>query len=390
MRNADRRLLHVPGRRRAAFRAQTAMHTDVLILDHDPRRLRQRRRDEQRLREIGGRRRQAGAQLRLRAVLRDGEAIDRTNVDAGIALDAELRREYGLDIAIQAALNLESRLFGRESELHLDVDLLEALDEAHMRHQTPFHAVVLVLVRPFVHAHLAAGQAHAARHALLHGLVVAEFVNRYCGLMSVFDGPDDVLGSECRIAAKEHLPKRGLKGDLVHLGHIPLVEFDADALFDPGKGVFLTDGENDVVTWEEDIAKAARRFDVPVVEVVFQFLEHHARQAPALGNERLRRMIDDDRDIFVLSVFKFPLGGLEELAWLARHDFDVLGAETQRAAAAVHRRVADADDQDPLADAIDMPEGDRFEPGDADMDAIRVVAARQIEFLASGRARAHE
>src|SRR6202790_5597921 len=103
------------------------MHTDVLVLDHDPRRLRQRRRDEQRLLEIGGRRRQAGAQLRLRAVLVDGEAIDRTNGDAGIALDAELRREYRLHVAIQAALNLESRLFGRESELHLDVDLLEAL-----------------------------------------------------------------------------------------------------------------------------------------------------------------------------------------------------------------------------------------------------------------------
>src|SRR6202049_3437733 len=230
------------------------MHTDVLVLDHDPRRLRQRRRDIQRLREVGGRRRQAAAPLRPRAVLRDGEAIDRTNVDAGIALDAELRREYRLHVAIQAALNLESRLFGRESELHLDVDLLEALDEAHMRHQTPFHAVVLVLVRPFVHAHLAAGQAHAARHALLDGLVVTEFVNRYRGLMSVFDGPDDVLGPECRIAAEEYLRPRGLISDLVHLGHIPFVEFDAGALLDPWKGVFLADGENDVVAGKKDIA----------------------------------------------------------------------------------------------------------------------------------------
>src|SRR3984893_17717520 len=246
------------------------MHTDVLVLDHDPRRLRQRRRDIQRLREIGGRRRQAGAQLRLRAVLRDGEAIDRANVDAGIALDAELRREYRLHVAIQAALNLESRLFGRESELHLDVDLLEALDEPHMRHQTPLHAVVLVLVGPFVHAHLAAGQAHAARQALPEGFVVAKFVNRYRGLVSVFDGPDDVLRAEGRITAKKYLGARGLKGDLVHLGHIPFIEIDTGVLLDPREGIFLTDGENDVVAGEEDIPQRTRGLDVAVLDVVFQ------------------------------------------------------------------------------------------------------------------------
>src|ERR1700722_7342619 len=212
------------------------MHTDVLVLDHDPRRLRQRCRDIQRLGMIGGRRRQAGAQLSLGPVLRDGEAIDRANVDKGIALDAQLLRKYRLDVAIQATLNLESRLFGRKPEFHFDVDLFEALDESHVRHQTPLDDVVLVLVRPFVHAHLAARQAHSARHALLDGLVVAEFVNRYRSLMSVFYGPDDVLGPECRIAAEKYLRSRGLISDLVHLGHIPFVEFDADPLLDPWKG----------------------------------------------------------------------------------------------------------------------------------------------------------
>src|ERR1700688_1309659 len=138
MRNADRRLLHIPRRGRAAFRAQTAMHADVLVLDHHPRRLRQRRRDIERLLTIGRRRGQAAAQLNLCTVLRDGEAIDRTDVDAGIALDAQLRREYRLDIAIEEALGPESRLFGGKSELDLDINLLEALDEPHMRHQTPF------------------------------------------------------------------------------------------------------------------------------------------------------------------------------------------------------------------------------------------------------------
>ena len=108
---------------------------------------------------IGGRRRQAGAQFGLRAVLRDGEAIDRTDVDAGIALDAQLRGEHRLHVAIQAALHFERRLFGGKSEFHFDVDLLEALDQSDVRHEAPLDAVVLVLVRPFVHAHLAAGQA---------------------------------------------------------------------------------------------------------------------------------------------------------------------------------------------------------------------------------------
>src|SRR6266478_4888467 len=366
------------------------MHTDVLVLDHDPARLRQRRRDIQRLRTIGGRRGQMAAQLSLRAVLGDGEAIDRTNVDAGIALDAQLRREYRLNIAIQAALHLERRLFGGKSEFHLDVDLLESLDESHVRHQTPFHPVVLVLVRPLVHAHLAARQAHSARHALLYGLVMAKLVNRYRGLVSVFDGPDDVLRPECRVAAEKYLRQRGLIGDLVHLGYVPFIQFDADALLDPRKGVFLADGENDVIAGKKDIAKRTRRFDVAVVDVVLKFLEHHAEQFSALGDEGFGRVIDDDGDIFVLGIFEFPLGRLEELARLARHDFHVLGAETQRAAAAVHRGIADADDQDPLTDAVDMAEGNRFEPGDPDMHAIRVVAARQVEFLALGRARADE
>src|SRR5882724_4158531 len=366
------------------------MHTDVLVLDHDPARLRQRRRDIQRLRTIGGRRGQMAAQLSLRAVPGDGEAIDRTNVDAGIALDAQLRREYRLDIAIQTPLNFERRLFGGKSEFHFDVDLFEALDQSHVRHQTPLHPVVLVLVRPFVLAHLAARQAHSARHALLYGLVMAKLVNRNGGLVSVFDGPDDVLGPECRIASEKYLRPRGLISDLVHLGHIPFIEFDADPLLDPRKGVFLADGENDVVAGKEDIAEAARGFDVAVVDVVLEFLEHHALEEAALGDEGFGRVIDDDFDVFVLGIFEFPLGGLEELARLARHDFYVLGAETQRAAAAVHRGIADADDQDSLADAVDMPEGNRFEPGDADVHAIRVVTAGQIEFLALGRARTHE
>ena len=43
-----------------------------------------------------------------------------------------------------------------------------------------------------------------------------------------------------------------------------------------------------------------------------------------------------------------------------------------------------------LAHLVDVAEGDRFEPGDADMDAVGIVAARQFEFLALGRTRSDE
>ena len=78
------------------------------------------------------------------------------------------------------------------------------------------------------------------------------------------------------------------------------------------------------------------------------------------------------------------------MARLSRDDLDVLRAEPQRAATAVHRRVADADDQHALADGVDVPERDRAEPIDADVNAIAHVAAGQHQVLALRRATADE
>ncbi len=192
---------------------------------------------------------------RLRAVRRDGEAIDRTDVDAGVALDAQLRGEHRLHVAVQAALHLERRLFRGKSQLHLDVDFLEALDQSHMRHEAALDAVIFVLVSPFVHAHLAAGQRHAARQALVDRFVVAELVNGNRGLVAVLHRPDDVLRAEGRIAAEEHLRTGRLKCPRIDLGNMPFVEFDADSFFDPRKGIFLADGKNDVIAGKEYVAE---------------------------------------------------------------------------------------------------------------------------------------
>ena len=58
--------------------------------------------------------------------------------------------------------------------------------------------------------------------------------------------------------------------------------------------------------------------------------------------------------------------------------------------AAVHRRVADADDQHALADRVDVAEVDRLEPVDADEDLVGVVPAGNLQLLAFRRAAADE
>ncbi len=78
------------------------------------------------MRLIAGRR-EPLAQIVFLAVARDGEALHRTDVDAGVALDAARGGEDGLDVAVEAALHFARGLLGGEAQLHFDVQLLEAL-----------------------------------------------------------------------------------------------------------------------------------------------------------------------------------------------------------------------------------------------------------------------
>ena len=124
--------------------------------------------------------------------------------------------------------------------------------------------------------------------------------------------------------------------------------------------------------------------------VPFQPLELHAFQHAVFDHEALRRVVDDDLDAFFFGIIQFPRRRLEVSARAARHHLDIFPAQPARRPAAIHGRVADADDQNPFADLVDVPERDRFQPVDADVDAIRILAARQIEFLAARRAGADE
>ena len=90
-------------------------------------------------------------------------------------------------------------------------------------------------------------------------------------------------------------------------------------------------------------------------------------------------------------VLLLPGGRLHLLEAGAHHDLHVLAAEPARGAAAVHRGVAAAEHDDPLADAVDVAEGDAGEPVDADVDVLgRFLAAGNVEIAAARRAAADE
>src|SRR5690606_12673965 len=75
----------------------------------------------------------------------------------------------------------------------------------------------------------------------------------------------------------------------------------------------------------------------------------------------------------------------------AHDDAYVLAAEATRGAAAVHRGVAAAEHQHAARDAVDVPEGHRREPVDADVDVRgRLPPAGQVEVAPARRAAADE
>src|SRR5262249_3909070 len=120
-------------------------------------------------------------------------------------------------------------------------------------------------------------------------------------------------------------------------------------------------------------------------------LELHALELAALNHEALGHVVDDDLDLLFLGVLQLPGRRLEELARAPRHDLDVLAAEAARRAAAVHRGVADADDQHALANRLGVAERDALQPVDADVDVLAgFVAAGDLQLLAARRAGADE
>jgi hypothetical protein len=205
-------------------------------------------------------------------------------------------------------------------------------------------------------------------------LALAVLVDGNGSLVTLFDGPDDVLRTKRGIAAEKHPGVCGVESQLVDDRHAPLVEVDAKIALDPGKCVFLTDGEHDVVGRHELFAGDLLGGDPPPgIQLVFHDVEQHALELATFADEGLGRTVDDDLDVLFLGVLEFPGRSLEELARLAGDDPDALRAKPHRCAAAIHGRIADTDDQHLLADGLDVLESHRLEPGDADMHMCRIV-----------------
>ena len=107
--------------------------------------------------------------------------------------------------------------------------------------------------------------------------------------------------------------------------------------------------------------------------------------------EFFRHQEIQDRDVLVHGVLLFPGGRLHLLEAGAHDHLDVFAAEPARRAAAVHGGVAAAEHDDALADLVDVAEGDRGQPVDADMDVgRRFLAAGNLEVAAARRAGADE
>ena len=79
--------MHVPGGGGTTLGAESAVHADVLVFEHHPFRLGQLLGDKESLIGVDGGGREPALQILLLAVGSDGQAEDRTDVDAGIALD---------------------------------------------------------------------------------------------------------------------------------------------------------------------------------------------------------------------------------------------------------------------------------------------------------------
>ena len=262
------------------------MQADVFVLHHHAAGLLERRGVEQRLIKLFGRRHQPDPQLDLDVLTRNNrQAVHRTNVDAGVTLDAQRISEVGLDVAVQAALHFGAGLLFREAFLHLHRHLGEAEWQLDVLHLLALRRVVVVAVRPLVQAHLGAGQGHAGRGALADRETLAELVNRDRGLVAVLDRPDDVGRTECRVAAKEHAGTRRHEGGLVDHRHVPLlVELQAHVALDPGERVLLADGEHHRVARQRHAA--GRLLDELAVHLLRgELVELHAGELAVLDDE---------------------------------------------------------------------------------------------------------
>ena len=119
-------------------------------------------------------------------------------------------------------------------------------------------------------------------------LTLAVLVHRNGRLVAVLDGPDDVLGTERRIAAEEHAIACAHHRRLVDDGTVPFVELDADVALDPGERIVLANRQHNVVTRYQLLARHGAAIDAPFSSMLYSMSsKFHADELAVLVDELL-------------------------------------------------------------------------------------------------------
>src|SRR5216683_32770 len=362
------------------------MQADVFVLYHHPPGL-EAVGDIKVLVEMRRGRLQPQPQVGFLAVLRKGNAIHRADIDAGVTFDAQRCGEYGLDVAVQAALGLAERQLDVIAQFDFGADVLERDDLVAMRHLETLVAGDVVVVAPFVDAHLLRRDLHLGKRTLGDVFAGDKLVDRKRGIVAVRHRPDDIFGAERGVATEEHLGIARAHGLGIDLGHVPLVEFDAAVALDPGKGVLLADRHQHVVASNRLVRLARGHQVAPAIGIVLglHLLEGDAGELAIVVNEGDRHHEIEDRNILMEGVFFLP-GARLHLLKAGTHDhLDVLAAETARGAAAVHRGIAATEHDHALAALVGVAERHRGEPVDTDVNIGPCFLAPGYPELAAAR-----
>ena len=118
------RALHIPCVGWAAFCTQTTVQTHVFVLHHHSPCL-QRVGYVQVLIHVQGRRHQRLAQLGFRLIFDEGNTVHRTNIHAGITLNAQVIGKYRLHIAVQTTLGFLCGQLGIKAKFYLNLQIVE-------------------------------------------------------------------------------------------------------------------------------------------------------------------------------------------------------------------------------------------------------------------------
>src|SRR5262249_29187911 len=251
----------------------------------------------------------------------------------------------------------------------------------------------VVVVAPLVEAHLLADDLDHGGRTIVDVASRAQLVDGQGSVVPMRHRPDDVLWAKRGVPAEEHARERRCHRCGIDLRHIPLVELNPDVAFDPRESVFLADRHQHIIAREVLIRLAGRNEVAAPLGVVFGFylLEKNAGEAAIFVRDLFRHEEIQNGDVLVHGVLLFPRGRFHFLEPRTNDHLDVLAVEPARAAAAVHGGVAAAEHDDAFADPVDVPERDRGEPVDADMDVRRgLFAAGDVEIATARRAAADE